>query len=65
MRFTFTYKPSNRQYCYEDECSAILGSKQMFDSDLNWHILRSLAGMCVTDFTFENDKFILKGVKGD
>lgn len=65
MRFTFIYKPSNRQHFYEDEYSALMSFKQMFGADLNWLVLRSLVGMCVTDFTFENEKFILKGVKGD
>ena len=65
MRYTFIYKPSNRQHCYEDECSALMSFKQMFGADLNWLVLRSLVGMCVSDFSFENDKFILKGVKGD
>lgn len=65
MRFIFTYKPSNTQFTYENELSALESFKRMFDADLNWFVLRSLVCMCITDFTFENDKFILKGVKGD
>ena len=65
MRYTFTYKSINRQHYYEDEYSALVSFKKMFGTGLNWLVLRSLVGMCVTDFTFENDKFILKGVNGD
>lgn len=63
MRFIFTYKPSNTQFTYENELSALESFKRMFGADLNWIILRSLVGMCVSDFTFENDKYILKGEK--
>lgn len=63
MRFIFIYKPSNRRFDYENELSALESFKRMFGADLNWFVLRSLVGMCVTDFTFENDKFILKGEK--
>lgn len=63
MRYTFIYKPSNKQFDYENELSALESLKRMFGSDLYWYVLRSLVGMCFTDFTFENDKFILKGEK--
>ena len=65
MRFIFIYKPSNRQFDYENELSALESFKRMFGADLNWIVLRSLVGMCITNFTFENEKFILKGYKDD
>lgn len=61
MRYTFIYKSSNKQFDYENELSALESLKRMFGADLNWLILRSLVCKCVTDFTFENEKFILKG----
>ena len=65
MRYSFIGKKSGKQFAYANETDALIDFKKMFGADLNWIILRSLVGMCVTDFTFENDNFILKGETDD
>lgn len=65
MRYLFIEKSNGKQFVYANEEEALIDFIKMFGRDLNWCVLRSLVGMCITDFTFENEKFILKGYKDD
>ncbi len=61
MRYLFIRKSNSEQFVYANEEEALIDFVKMFGRDLNWCLFRSLVTFCVTDFTFENDKFILKG----
>lgn len=60
MRYYFTGKISGEQFVYANVTDAILDSKRMFGEDVNFYIIRSLLCTCITEFTFENESFILK-----
>lgn len=61
MRYLLVVKSNGEQFVYNSEVDALGFFKKKFGGDLNWCLFRSLVTFCVTDFTFENDKFILKG----
>ena len=65
MRYSFIGKKSGKHYVYANEMDALLGFRIMFGTSLNCCILRFLVDSCCSDFTFENEYFILKGEKDD
>lgn len=65
MRYYFTGKIKGEQFVYLNVSDALIDFKRMFGDDINWLILRSLLCICVTEFTFENESFVLKAKLGD
>ena len=65
MRYLFIVKSNGKQFVYANETEALIDFKEKFGGSNLSCVLRSLVGMCITDFTFENEKLILKGYKDD
>ena len=61
MRYLFIVKSNGKQFVYANETEALIDFKEKFGGSNLSCVLRSLVGMCITDFTFENEKIIFKG----
>lgn len=60
MRYSFIGKINGEQCLYLNISDALLDAKRMFGDDVDFYIIRSILCTCITEFTFENDSFILK-----
>lgn len=65
MRYLFIVKSNGKQFVYADETDALTDFKEKFGASNLCCVLCSLIGMCITNFTFENENIIFKGYKDD